>query len=118
MDREMDCAKLNSRADDALCEKTCKKQRDCLRHKCGQKCCILFEHPCPLVCGRLLSCGLHRYDYFINIWILDILFSSNHNIHKSLCGLCFWSLDPLIDRFYKKILIKGAEAQKQSPHEL
>merc|ERR1719273_2602604 len=60
MDREMDCAKLNSRADDALCEKTCKKQRDCLRHKCGQKCCILFEHPCPLVCGRLLSCGLHR----------------------------------------------------------
>ena len=20
---------------------------------------------------------------------LDILFSSNHNIHKSLCGLCF-----------------------------
>ena len=93
MDREMDCAKLNSRADDALCEKTCKKQRDCLRHKCGQKCCILFEHPCPLVCGRLLSCGLHRYDYFINIWILDILFSSNHNIHKSLCGLCFWASD-------------------------
>ena len=60
MDREMECAKLNSRADDALCEKQCNKKRDCLRHKCGQKCCILFEHPCPLVCGRLLSCGLHR----------------------------------------------------------
>ena len=26
-------------------------------------------------------------------------FSSNHNIHKSLCGLCFWASDPLIDRF-------------------
>ena len=24
-------------------------------------------------------------------------FSSNHNIHKSLCGLCFWSPDPLIN---------------------
>ena len=31
---------------------------------------------------------------------LDILFSSNHNIHKSSCGLYFWSSDPLINRFY------------------
>ena len=30
---------------------------------------------------------------------LDILFSSNHNIHKSSCGLCFWASDPLINRF-------------------
>ena len=31
---------------------------------------------------------------------LDILFSSNHNIHKSSSGHCFWVSDPLIDRFY------------------
>ena len=31
---------------------------------------------------------------------LDILFSSNHNIHKSLCGLCLWASVPIIDRFY------------------
>ena len=31
---------------------------------------------------------------------LDILFSSNHNIHKSSSGHCFWASDPLIDRFY------------------
>ena len=30
---------------------------------------------------------------------LDILFSSNHNIHRSSSGLCFWASDPLIDRF-------------------
>ena len=30
---------------------------------------------------------------------LDILFSSNHNIHKSLSGRSFWASDPLIDRF-------------------
>ena len=30
---------------------------------------------------------------------LDILFSSNHNIHKSSCVLCFWASDPLIERF-------------------
>ena len=28
---------------------------------------------------------------------LDILFSSNQNVHKSLCGLYFLALDPLID---------------------
>ena len=30
---------------------------------------------------------------------LDILFSLNHNIHKSSCGFCFWASDPLIERF-------------------
>ena len=44
---------------------------------------------------------------------LDILFSSNHNIHKSLYGFCFWAPDPLFDRFYKNLLIKGSEAQNR-----
>ena len=30
---------------------------------------------------------------------LNILFLSNHNIHKSLSGLCFWAADTLIERF-------------------
>ena len=30
---------------------------------------------------------------------LDILYSSNHNIHKNLCGDRFWGSDPLIDGF-------------------
>ena len=29
-----------------------------------------------------------------------IYFSSNHNVHKCLCGHCFWASDPLIERFY------------------
>ena len=33
------------------------------------------------------------------VHILDILFSSNHNVHKSSHGLCFRASDPLIDRF-------------------
>ena len=49
---------------------------------------------------------------------LDILFLSNHNIHKSSHGLCFWASDPLIDKFYKNLSIKGSEAQKQRLHEL
>ena len=31
--------------------------------------------------------------------VLDILFSLNHNIHKSWHGLCFWALVPFIDGF-------------------
>ena len=34
-----------------------------------------------------------------DIYTLDILFPSNPNIHESSCGLCFWALDPLIERF-------------------
>ena len=56
--------------------------------------------------------------YFLKSSELDILFSSNHNIHKSSCGLCFWASDTLINWFYKKLLLKGSEAQKQSPHDL
>ena len=29
--------------------------------------------------------------------ILDILFPSNHNIHKSSSGLCFWPSDTLTE---------------------
>ena len=39
---------------------------------------------------------------------LDMLFSSNHNIHKSSYGFCICY----------KILIKGSEAQIQKPYEL
>ena len=48
---------------------------------------------------------------------IDIFFLSNHNIHKCSCVLCFWASDPLIDRFYQNLSIKGSEAQKQRPHE-
>ena len=42
--------------------------------------------------------------------MLDILFSSNHIIHKSLRGLCFWASDPFIGRFYQNLSIKGSVA--------
>ena len=32
------------------------------------------------------------------IWPVDIIFSSNHNIRKSSCGLCFCAPEPLINR--------------------
>jgi len=62
MEKEMDCADLTTRADDARCEKRCNRKRDCGRHKCGKMCCIEEDHPCPLTCGRMLSCGKHRCE--------------------------------------------------------
>ena len=50
--------------------------------------------------------------------MLYILFSSNHNIHKSSYGLYFWASDPLIERFYWNHSIKGSEAGKQRQCEL
>ena len=38
-------------------------------------------------------------SYYLLCIVLDILFSSNHNIHKSSFGLCFWASDPLIEIF-------------------
>ena len=50
-----------------------------------------------------IKCYLHNSSGGTNlglqVCILDILISSNHNIHKSSCVLCFWASDPLIDRF-------------------
>ena len=42
---------------------------------------------------------LEQFGAYVYIPILDILFLSNHNIHKSLWDLCFWASDTLIERF-------------------
>ena len=49
--------------------------------------------------GLQMEFSLPKSRHNSTIRILDILFSSNHNIYKSLCGLCFWTLDPLIERY-------------------
>ena len=61
---------------------------------------------------------LPHTQWAMDVGTLDILFSSKHNIHKSSCGLCFQASDPLIERFYQNLSIKGSEAQKQRPYEL
>ena len=47
-------------------------------------------------CQELIFSLLLRTQICKNI---RYTFSSNHNIHKSSCGLCFWASDPLINRF-------------------
>ena len=68
------------------------------------------------VCYVMLMAYLN--DKNDNAYELDILYSANHNIHKSSYGLCFWASDSLIDAFYLNISIKGSEALKQRPNEI
>ena len=46
-------------------------------------------------------------DTFIGLCSLDIYFSSNDSIHKSLFGLYFWAPDQLVHRFLTILSIKG-----------
>ena len=51
------------------------------------------------------------FSFFIYIFFLDLLFPSNHNIHKSSHGLCFWASDPLIENFLWNLSINRSEVQ-------
>ena len=44
---------------------------------------------------------------------LDILFSSNHNIHKSLWDLYFWALDPFWKIFSKIYQLKDLKPKNK-----
>ena len=86
---------------------------------------MLFLCPTSVHNGAvLLICYLGSHKTFsmvrpsLFVSIIDIFFSSNHNIHKSSSGLYFWDSDPLINRIYKKLSTKGSEAQRQRSHEL
>ena len=46
--------------------------------------------------------------FILQLWTPNLVkyiryvFSSNHNIHKSSCGLCFWSSDTLVTPLAKR----------------
>ncbi|GFR28744.1 NF-X1-type zinc finger protein NFXL1 [Trichonephila clavata] len=43
-----------------LCDKKCRKRRDCGRHNCNRKCCLGDCPTCEVPCGRTLNCGRHK----------------------------------------------------------
>ena len=83
----------------------------CSLNLCEQKCSVYFGR---VVCTCFSGYKFNRQKHLLassqqqqedeqqqnaqNHQGLDILFSSNHNIQKSLCGLC-WASDPLIERY-------------------
>ena len=54
-----------------------------------------FTHMLPEANEALEESSIKNQGY---VCTLDILFSSNHNIHKSSCRICFWASDPHIER--------------------
>ena len=63
------------------------------------ECCDLTKKVYLMHTVKALSQHIIYYTDKFEIGILDIVFPSNHNIHKSSYGLYFWASDPLIDRF-------------------
>ena len=65
---------------------------------------FLIDPKCvPGRVGLLVTLFLVLTSFFSAAQVMHLLnrytFSSNYNIHKSSCGLCFWALYPLINRF-------------------
>ena len=58
-----------------------------------------------------MTLTLDMFMYYIRVNCRNN-FLSNRNIHKSSYGLCFWASNPLIERFWLNLSIKGSEAQK------
>ena len=56
-----------------------------------------------VVCQNKIHKAIYfwKSNYWVVVWgyTLDIIFSSNHNIHKSSFGICFWASDPFFNRF-------------------
>ena len=73
-------------------------------HKCCEAlslifcCCGVAKHHVQF---NLRSNKIGQAGFFVKEHTaIDILFSSNHNIHKRSHGLCFRASNPLIDRFH------------------
>ncbi|KAI8840522.1 hypothetical protein BC829DRAFT_452761 [Chytridium lagenaria] len=64
----MKCASTldkNAGVQDFLCDRICKSNRLCKRHKCNSVCCPGTEgvHACNAMCGKLLRCGQHNCNF-------------------------------------------------------
>ena len=93
------------------CHKYPLKWEDCFENSTIQACQTIppktfnFPFTCPSAKCFMQKCFIKiylgwQYNYKVCVLsALDILFSSNHNIYKSLFGLCFWASDPLIERY-------------------
>ena len=45
--------------------------------------------------------------------VVDILFLSYHNIHKSSCGLCFYASDPFLNEITKIYQLNGLKPKSK-----
>ena len=55
---------------------------------------------------------------FLTVSRLDTLFCQITTFIKVHVAFFFWASDPLINRFYGNLSLKGSEAQKHRPHKL
>ncbi|KAJ3118961.1 FKBP12-associated protein [Phlyctochytrium bullatum] len=64
----MKCASTlsaDSGVQELLCDRVCKANRSCKRHRCDTLCCsgTDADHACNAMCGKLLRCGKHYCNF-------------------------------------------------------
>ncbi|XP_067934473.1 transcriptional repressor NF-X1-like isoform X2 [Watersipora subatra] len=69
------------------CEKKCSKKRECGRHKCGQLCCTLANHPCMQICGKRLSCGTHKCTELCHLGKCPMCYNVSFDELHCHCGV-------------------------------
>ncbi|KAH0467528.1 hypothetical protein IEQ34_004766 [Dendrobium chrysotoxum] len=63
--RTVECYQLFDARFKFICERTCYRKKNCGRHRCKERCCVLSKtgdcdpHLCSLPCGKMLRCGKH-----------------------------------------------------------
>ncbi|XP_019056248.1 PREDICTED: NF-X1-type zinc finger protein NFXL1-like [Tarenaya hassleriana] len=72
--RIVECYKTTAEAENFVCEKPCGRKKNCGRHRCSDRCCLLSNpkndpthldwdpHFCQIPCGKKLRCGQHSCE--------------------------------------------------------
>ena len=58
----------------------------------------MFQYKSTTILNNCIANTYVSFVYNLGLCTSRYIFSSNHNVHKSILGLSFWVPDPLIDR--------------------
>ena len=61
----------------------------------------MFQYKSTTILNNCIANTYVSFVYNLGLCTSRYIFSSNHNVHKSILGLSFWVPDPLIDRVYQ-----------------
>ncbi|XP_057547952.1 NF-X1-type zinc finger protein NFXL1-like [Amaranthus tricolor] len=73
--RTVECYKTTLASETFVCDRPCRRKKNCGRHRCSERCCPLSDssstvsdggnpHFCSMPCGKKLKCGQHSCEAF------------------------------------------------------
>uniref|UniRef100_A0A1I8AWJ7 R3H domain-containing protein n=1 Tax=Steinernema glaseri TaxID=37863 RepID=A0A1I8AWJ7_9BILA len=80
-----ECCSFNA-SNPFLCDRRCRKNLSCLKHKCQDRCCTQNEHLCLMVCGKKLDCGLHSCERLCHMGKCHKCLEASFEEQYCMCG--------------------------------